>query len=427
MSHETKNAAQPEQLSIYDRYGTYTIVTASLHNLLSFLLRQLKYLGSRKESDFGSIVAWASNLIDQVSDSRSDIWDKIEEIAYDYPKSGWRKVLNCYVKYSLGGQSRCHCDWFDSPNTVPKKVIEENPMTLGEGRCCHLLDEICYRFERVLNRIAHEGTCDNDLIIENFFKDRLSCFDAWRSQAWTEVTNLEARREEYRNSKTRTNTNSDPHFGASKPKRDSRLTKDNGKRFVTDKKPNSDVVKKEQVENAVEAPKVLRLPPSKPVSEKFSYANMAGSRSSQKTVDDTTATFENNIINIDDNCPPVDDPNVETEESQMNNFVPDTFMSESSSIPLTKKEKKALKRSGQRKRKAALKATEVTDLSIEEPTEAKELCAEPLPIVNAPQSDACELVEVEMMRLVNGKPVYSKVIMTRGEYAAIAKIPSVVQ
>lgn len=437
MSENTNSQKAPQRkngANMVDKFGDLAIVGASLNQLYSFLLRQLNYLSARRESDFGSIVSWSTKMLPVITNSRSEIWECLEDIAYNCARSGWCKILDCKKRYNVEGESYCYCGWFDSPNHVSKKFVEENPMTLGQGRCCHLLEEMCHRFERVIKRIEHEGTCELDIEITEFFTNQYKIYDTACSQAWTEVNKLESFRLERgssENSDSRSNKFGNRHGQKTQPRKTQSNQKTTGK---------SETSTKETKVDNVEVPKVVRLPPSKPVTAAFSYANMASGTKSVGSVK-PAAVSNSNIVNVDDSCPPVEDLNVEANKESVSQC---TVTETSETTVLTKKDKKALKRAAQRKRKAAIQESGVMDLTNELPTDAMELHVEPKPVESKPaapkqvakpapkpvvpkpaesQSKPSELVEVEMMRLIDGKPVYSKVVMSRAEYASIQSTP----
>lgn len=422
---DDNNSNSRQNNNIVDKFGDVTVVTASFHQLLSFLLRQLGYLSKRDENFFGSIVAWANSQLDSIIKSRDAIRAQLDEISYAQRNCASASELGCEVRCNNEGENYFYSRWYSATNKVPRDIAENNTLTLKDARCTHLLDQICYRLNKVYMQIDKNGNCDYDFTVMSLFNREFKFYDGIRIQAKTEtdkLTELQKTRKTARESEPRTprsnnsitqNMQSAPRKNNPNPKSRSNTTN------TVPRKINFDEDKTEMAESNEESDttkKVYNLPPSKPVTKTVSFASMA--KNSSVTQPETVVKVSDDSIVVEDLN---DEIPVEDSKGQKMMNMAENFRQTAANL----KEKIQ-----ERNEKINKVLQETLNKTIPEEDKIIKI---PKDYPDTPFAPTCEssspsdtdFVQARLFTgFLDGQATYTTVIMTRAQYALIPQMKS---
>jgi len=421
--NDMPNSGQNSGPSLVEKFGHYTVVSASMNLLISFLKKQLYFLSTREESKFGPIVPWSTKLIDQVDAQRETLRQCIEDVAYDAPSSGASRVLGCRIKASKTGEQYCYCRWYSAQNRVSDEIVDEHTITLVQARTNNLLDQICFRLNNLIYRLDKNGNCEFDCEIKDDFNKIYTFFNECLKESEPliqTVENLKPMRQEafrtnggrtaYRTPQRNSTSRKDIPAAPQKPSPSPRATAS-----MTPRKLDMDEAGKPVDEASKPVPRTSFPVVPVVISNNFSYA------SALKNTVPKDNTQTNDVVNVvvegEANCveEPCDQPMTESE-----NKTEQTVTSPGSASPGSTSPTKGKKRSSRKKRKSEAKAQNKTDNCSDkqscETAEVKESCetAE----VKEPPND--EMVEVEMNMVLDGKSVTVKTLMPKSQLSKMA-------
>lgn len=364
--------------TMVEKFGRITVVAASTNLLFTFLGRQLHFLSTRNEEEFGKIVQWASATLNTVTDAKDQIKRILSDITFESPGSKAARVFGCERKVSESSETYSFSHWLTSKNSVPQEIAEQNTLTLADARSNHLLDQICFRLTRVIRQLERDGTCSFDYAVLGDFQDLFTTFNTLRTEANQQLDELVEYKKSHRPARTNTGN-------------DQRRTNSSQNRAQNAPKKTEEVKKPEEpVRTATPiAKKANALPASafKTVSQILSYADMAnGSKPlpSVPAVEKSPATVSKPLPSI----PVVE--KVQATEEVLEQPV-------STSNPVTATKKKAAKRAAQKTRKALAEK-------------------------DAKSTDATEMVQVQRVVVVDGKPTMTTMVMSKADLSKLETV-----
>ena len=423
---DDNNSNTRQNNNIVDKFGSVTVVTASFHQLLSFLLRQLGYLSKRDEKFFGSIVAWANSQLVKITKSRDAIRAQLDEISYAQRNCASASELGCEIRCNNEGENYFYSRWYSAINKVPRDIADKNTMTLGEARCTHLLDQICYRLNKVHMKIDTNGNCDYDFTVMSVFNKEFKFYDDLRTQAQTEadkLAELQQTRKTSRESEPRTprsNQNTQNMPSTPRKNKSNPISRSN----VTPRKINFDEDQTEMAESNEDSDttkKVYNLPPSKPVTKTISFASMAKN---------STVQQPETVAKISDDSFVVEDLNDETpmpvEESKGQKMM---MLAENFRQTATNFKEKIQNRN--EKINKTLHETfsktipEENKTIIDTNKTSDEMPPGITPTCEPSSPNETDFVQVRLFTgFLNNQATYTNVIMTRAQYANIPQVGS---
>jgi hypothetical protein len=204
----TQSMAPPtdDRIPLAEKFGHITVSAASFHLLLSFLLRQFGFLGSRDEKYFGKIVAWAASNLDQIFSMRNNIRTCIEGIV-EYPTCGsaGNKVLGCRIMTSDEGEKYCSSRWYALPNKINTFTLsplsqgdQNSTITLYEAWSNHLLYQICCRLTDICAQITFNSNCSYDFTVKDTMVKASLFFNSLYSQTNDQLLALDVFKKQLR-------------------------------------------------------------------------------------------------------------------------------------------------------------------------------------------------------------------------------------
>lgn len=179
---EIKESESPMAPSMTEKYGHINVVSASFHVLISFVLRKLGFLSIQDDKKYDTIVSWSNEQIKSVISLREKIKDLILDITNNYPSSSTAIVMGCKMRFSEKGESYCYSHWYSSKNSVPDHIIQENNISLKEAKLSYLLNQVCFRLQRLLQKIKKLSNCDTDFAVGDMIQNEYKIINAIKNQ-----------------------------------------------------------------------------------------------------------------------------------------------------------------------------------------------------------------------------------------------------
>ena len=413
-------------LSLRDRYGGFTVVSASFSLLLSFLASNLHWLSKQDKAKFGPIVDWAKTVLESGAiQSQRELIQGIIDSSAGKSASGTFACMKCSTRSNNNGEKYIYSMWFSGKNKVSAEITETNTMTLADARSNHLLDQICFRLGRLVERLDRVATCDFDYGAREELASSQMFFDGLYTQAEPHIAEL-AKLQETRNSQRATQFGN----GTPYPNRSYQQAPAAPRKQATKVIPKGNLAPKklEFEAEAPAAPKFIELPPSTRVSDDFTYADALAKNIKTAEPAKPVETAPIKKIKTAEPVKPVEtalakktaEPAklvvpVEMANAEPVNAEPVTEPSATASSS----SKKAKKRAAQKKRKETDKNGTLANVSAEDPVKALELTPSPELPIDTETKPASEMVQVQMLTMIDGKPVMNTVVMSRADLANV--------
>jgi len=157
---------QNKKIPFMEANGLFPVVTAKFWQLVSALTSKLSYFSRQKPEDFGKIVEWSKNILSnttetQINKVRDDLCNLLKKLVVENTHSS--------IFYLLG-KEKLH--WYYSPQRVDEDD-KENSFTLEDASCSIILEEICFRINKLINDCDKNKKCEIDTLaiddLQKFF------------------------------------------------------------------------------------------------------------------------------------------------------------------------------------------------------------------------------------------------------------------
>lgn len=394
----TSQTTDIKEFNIYEKYGHFHVVSASVHILISFVLRKLGFLSIQDEKVYKSVIAWSNSQIKNIIAFREKIKDLISEITDNYSSSNTAAVLGCEKKYTEKGDYYCYSHWYSSKNIVPDHIIQENNILLKEAKITYLLNQICFRLQRTRQWIKRSSNCVFDFTVLDFLQKEHHLFDTIKEEAFEMIDD-----------KLESIINKTPQAYTPKIKA---LSESNQKtpHVTASRKVTSEIINAPKKSVPTKKVDILMKPKKLDFDQKQTQISYAKIVKESKSIDHSNPVDD---LNEDMPVPKQDEPVKESEpQIKLIDITKETI------CPYL--HKKLL----QTKEKNVPKCETLIDLSKEEPTESLELlpsaeCCKTLRSKDGLQVQPEEMIQIQILTFKDGKPIISPIIMNKKDYHKI--------